>query len=687
MSFVVAAPELVTDAARNLASLGSTISEAHTAAAGPTIGLLVAADDEVSAAVAALFSNHASAFQALSARAAAFHTQLVATLNAGAGAYATAEAANALPLASPLQALQDNASGLLSSAPVQNLEQNVLGVINAPTEALLSRPLIGNGVNGSTNAEGVGTAGGAGGILWGNGGSGGASTATGVAGGAGGPAGLLGTGGMGGMGGAGAAGGAGGTGGLLWGTGGTGGLGGTNGIGGAGGNAVLFGAGGAGGQGGTFTLDAASEVVDGGVGGTGGTGGLLWGNGGAGGIGGPFATGGAGGTAHWFGNGGAGGEGGAFANGGTGGHGGQLIGNGGGGGTGGVTDGAATAGGTGAPGGALAGHAGSAGGAGGAASVTLTMDQTRPELDISINGGPVSKAFIDTGSTTTLIPEQNVNVQSLGQPIQEGLEYTFGPSSDPSLQTITHYDTYTAEMNLGNGIMTKPMTIGVVTSETDGNGIAKPMSEWEGVLGTGVNTVSTDQLSNQNLPNSFVPQLPGDLANGVLINQPQHYFQFGDNPLTPFASVSGAPETGQLEISVSYDGVTTGYQAVNFATIDTGGVGGDIPQNLLPNNLSGILPGAPLPDGTTFSVQAYNSSTGGYAPLYTQTVSVDPNLYPQTLVEVPQSTIPPGSPNPSGVFNTGNYIFSQMPIYMSYTPPATGGTLIGGTTYFDVPSS
>jgi hypothetical protein len=197
VSFVIAAPEMMTDAATDLASLGSAISAAHAAAAARTTGMLAAGADEVSAAITTLFSEHASAYQALSARAAAFHTRLAQTVNAAAGAYAATEAANADPL--------------------QTLEQDVLGVINAPTNTVLGRPLIGNGANGTTTAQGVGTPGGAGGILWGNGGNGGNSTATGAPGGAGGPAGLIGTGGTGGTGGPGALGGAGGRGGLLWG--------------------------------------------------------------------------------------------------------------------------------------------------------------------------------------------------------------------------------------------------------------------------------------------------------------------------------------------------------------------------------------------------------------------------------------------------------------------------------------
>ncbi|WP_152311749.1 PE family protein, partial [Mycobacterium tuberculosis] len=109
----------------------------------PTMALLAAGADEVSAAVAAVFSSYAQQYQALSAAAAAFHDQFVRALAAGAGAYAGAEAAN--------------------------VEQQLLNAINAPTLALLGRPLIGNGADG---AAGTGQAGGAGGLLYGNGGNG-----------------------------------------------------------------------------------------------------------------------------------------------------------------------------------------------------------------------------------------------------------------------------------------------------------------------------------------------------------------------------------------------------------------------------------------------------------------------------------------------------------------------------------
>ena len=100
MSYVVAVPEFVASAASDLAAIGSRLSAAHLAAAVPTTAVVAAAGDEVSAAIASLFSGHAQAQQALSAKAAVFHTQFVQALTGAANAYTGAEAANAAPLQS-----------------------------------------------------------------------------------------------------------------------------------------------------------------------------------------------------------------------------------------------------------------------------------------------------------------------------------------------------------------------------------------------------------------------------------------------------------------------------------------------------------------------------------------------------------------------------------------------------------
>ncbi len=51
--------------------------------------------DEVSAVLAQLFGSHGQQFQALAARAAAFHEQFVSLMNSGADAYLGTEVANA----------------------------------------------------------------------------------------------------------------------------------------------------------------------------------------------------------------------------------------------------------------------------------------------------------------------------------------------------------------------------------------------------------------------------------------------------------------------------------------------------------------------------------------------------------------------------------------------------------------
>lgn len=101
MSYVSAVPDKVTAAATDLAQIGSTISAANSAAATPTTAALAAASDQVSAAIAAVFGEHAQGYQAIGAQLAAFHEQFVHALGAGADAYANAEASNAATMQAP----------------------------------------------------------------------------------------------------------------------------------------------------------------------------------------------------------------------------------------------------------------------------------------------------------------------------------------------------------------------------------------------------------------------------------------------------------------------------------------------------------------------------------------------------------------------------------------------------------
>ena len=524
VSFLAVAPELLGSAAADLESIGSALHAAHLAAAVSTTGLATAGADEVSAAVAALFARYGQEYQALGAQASVFHRQFVRALSSGAGFYLIAEAANA----SPLQTVLDD----------------LLGVVNAPTEALLGRPLIGNGANGTAASPN----GGAGGLLYGNGGTGYSETTSGVAGGAGGAAGLLGRGGAGGAGGANGAGGAGGRGGWLFGGGGSGGQGGSSGAGGAGGNAVLFGNGGVGGAGGN----------DGG-GGAGGLGGWLYGNSGAAGVG-------------------------------------SLV----------------------------------------NATVPLQMNGTAPTVYLSVNGGPSVPVLVDTGSTGLVIPLRDIGLQHLGFPTGWGI----GGYGSGEEYLYLSYDT---TVNFGDGIVSAPTNVDVaILGFPVPFGSAYASEAAVGIMGIGPNAGGPGPSSS-----IVTTALPGALNQGVLINEPQGYVEFGPNPLPAGPSVVGAPVPDPYVI-VHVSSSPNSYN-VSGVSIDSGGVYGEIPSAILgTGQVSGTLPA-----GTIISV--YNSS--------------DQLLYSYTTTATNSPVV-----TSTGEMNTGYMPFALGPVYISYSPSGVGTT-------------
>ncbi|BDB39931.1 MULTISPECIES: PE-PPE domain-containing protein [Mycobacterium] len=121
MSYLATQPQLITDAAENLAGIRTALASANAAAAGQTTGLAAAAADEVSQAAAALFRAFGLEYQDVVGQAAAFHDEFNRVLAAAGGAYAEAEAAGAAALAaaSPIEALLAPLQPML--APIQSL--------------------------------------------------------------------------------------------------------------------------------------------------------------------------------------------------------------------------------------------------------------------------------------------------------------------------------------------------------------------------------------------------------------------------------------------------------------------------------------------------------------------------------------------------------------------------------------
>ncbi|MBW0013674.1 MAG: PE family protein [Mycobacterium sp.] len=136
MSYLVAAPELLTSAATDLSNIGSSLSAARSAAAAPTTGVLAAAGDEVSAAIAAVFSAHGQGFQALSAQAAAFHDQFVQTLAAGVRSYVEAEGANVAAFTANPAASAAAARLAPRQQSLNNLASRLAPIAQQPAELL-----------------------------------------------------------------------------------------------------------------------------------------------------------------------------------------------------------------------------------------------------------------------------------------------------------------------------------------------------------------------------------------------------------------------------------------------------------------------------------------------------------------------------------------------------------------------
>jgi hypothetical protein len=253
--------------------------------------------------------------------------------------------------------------------------------------------------------------------------------------------------------------------------------------------------------------------------------------------------------------------------------------------------------------------------------------------------------LVDTGSAGLVIPFQDIG--GLPGLLKLGLPTSFGVSGySGGLDYV--YATVNAPVNFGNGLVIAPTPVDVelfafptsiqslLTNGFSFQNYFAPDGA-QGVLGLGPNSGG---------PGPSIPTqaLPGDLGQGVLINETaaQPYLQFGPNPGTPIASVTGAP-IGNLDVLVG-----SGPVQVVSSEIDSGGVFGTAPSSVIGNAPAGTL--VTVTDPTTHAV------------LYTY--------------EVGASNAPAVA---NGVMNTGYLPFNNNPVYISYSPSGVG------TTIFDAP--
>jgi hypothetical protein len=133
MTSLIVQPQVVANAAANVADIGSMIGAANAAAAGTTTGVVAAAGDEVSAAAATLFNTYAQDYQELLKRAAVLHQQFGQALAAAGKAYVESETA---------------AQALLGGSPAAG---GVTGAADPPLPPTLTSPSVGLFMGGSGN--------------------------------------------------------------------------------------------------------------------------------------------------------------------------------------------------------------------------------------------------------------------------------------------------------------------------------------------------------------------------------------------------------------------------------------------------------------------------------------------------------------------------------------------------------
>ena len=153
MSSVMVAPEFMSQAARQLETIGAGLASSNGAAAASTTAVAPAAEDEVSAIVAALFASYGEEYQDLAEEAAKFHNQFVQDLMAGAGAYSSTEAANALAAAAS-RGIGQSIGNLLLSELVSNIPgvQETELIFDAEGPVVVTESALANSQSGFVNA-------------------------------------------------------------------------------------------------------------------------------------------------------------------------------------------------------------------------------------------------------------------------------------------------------------------------------------------------------------------------------------------------------------------------------------------------------------------------------------------------------------------------------------------------------
>ncbi len=286
---------------------------------------------------------------------------------------------------------------------------------------------------------------------------------------------------------------------------------------------------------------------------------------------------------------------------------------------------------------------------------------TEPVVNVSVGGGPSTEVLVDTGAAGLVMSIWDINLFGItGLPTgfnigEFGSSLGYFYAELPTTVTFTDVDgdTVTADTTVDAVLFAFPTNLNTLLSgHWD---ISSYLGGYaDGVLGIGPNALGP---TPDHIPTA---DLPGNLGNGVLIDQPGGRLVFGDNPLEGGTTIDGAP-WADLKVQLN-DGPITDVRGV----IDSGGVYGTMPASALGD----VTPTAQgyLPEGTTVQVYTADGQL----------------LYQYDVGETPYTDDPADGVVRSPVvisgnsMNTGNWLFAQTPVYISYSPSGVGQTIIGG---------
>ncbi|MBS9532356.1 PecA family PE domain-processing aspartic protease [Mycobacterium sp. M1] len=277
--------------------------------------------------------------------------------------------------------------------------------------------------------------------------------------------------------------------------------------------------------------------------------------------------------------------------------------------------------------------------------VVETIHGQEPVVDVSIGGGPTVPLVVDTGSAGVIVPIWDLGWQQLAFPTGIGMSEMGGGNYFFYLQIPETVD-------FGNGLVSNPTTIDAVFFTFPASFTA-PLLPAEGLLGIGVNQVGPES-------EPMTAAMPGNLSDGVLIDEPQHLLQFGPNPLPVRAVVEGAPGA-QLTVQFN-DGPLQQITAV----IDSGGKFGEFPASVIPADVAthlGIGNLQYLDMQTRISVYTADGATLLYSYIPTG-FDDDPIVTGGSTLDSYLNSV-----------NTGNILFAQNPVYISNSPSGVGQTI------------